>query len=81
VLHTIGSSLLSPLLFGELFSATVGWYAPTVFGLAAAILGVAQIFLALVRLPGSESAAKGAERGRSRQVKTVRSSSGIVLRK
>jgi hypothetical protein len=72
VLHTISASLISPLLFGTLFSATVGWYAPTVFALAAGILAIAQVFLAMVRLPGADEGAKRAERGRSRQVKTVR---------
>jgi MFS family permease len=81
VLHTIGSSLISPVLFGTLFSYTVGWYAPTVFIVPAVILCIAQVFLALVKLPGSEAGAKTAERGRSRQVKTVRSSSGVVLRR
>jgi hypothetical protein len=50
VLHALGSSLLSPILFGELFAATVGTYAPTVFGVAASLPAMAIIALSFVRL-------------------------------
>lgn len=75
VLHAMGSTILSPLLYGNVFAATIGIYAPTIFGLAAVNLFLAWILFACVRL---EKKQEDAERGRSRRVKTVRSSSRIL---
>jgi MFS family permease len=74
VLHALGSTIISPLLYGTVFAATVGTYAPTIFIIASCMLGAAWILFALVRL---EKKTDDAERGRSRRVKTVRSSSGL----
>ncbi len=73
VLHAVGASLLSPLMFGTLFAYTVGTYAPTVFALGSATLFIALFFVSLVRLP-EEPGDRTAERGRSRNVKRVKSS-------
>jgi hypothetical protein len=76
VINSIGSSLLSPILYGEVFANTVGIYAPTVFGVAAVFLVVAQIAFFCIRLDDDEEPeAKRAERGRSKRVKRVNSSS------
>jgi MFS family permease len=78
VIQALSASILSPLLFGTLFASTVGWYAPAVFALAAIFLFGAWVFLGCVRLPtDGELAAGDVERGRSRMVKTVRSSSVV----
>jgi len=76
LIHAIAGSLISPLIFGSVFAWTVGWYAPTAFALSGIMLLVAECFLLMVRLP-DENEEKKAERGRSRRVKKVRSSSGI----
>lgn len=76
VIHALGSTLISPLLFGTLFAYTVGTYAPAVFALAAGFLVLQQVFLACVRLPGESVSGGKAERGRSRAVKRVKSSAG-----
>ncbi|ORY31622.1 hypothetical protein BCR39DRAFT_525949 [Naematelia encephala] len=73
VIQAIGGSLLGPLVFGNLFAWTVGIYAPTVFALAAGIMVLAQVALASVRLP-TEPKSGQEERGRSRRVKRVKSS-------
>ena len=75
VLHAMGATIISPLLYGTAFAATVGTYAPTIFVLAAINLFLAWVLFAFVRL---EKKDEDAERGRSRRVKTVRSSSRIV---
>lgn len=77
VLHSIGASLISPLMFGTLFAETVGWYAPTVFALAAGLSLSAQFVLAFVRLP-KEGGEGRVERGRSRGVKRVKSSAAVL---
>ncbi|RSH91465.1 hypothetical protein EHS25_009764 [Saitozyma podzolica] len=46
VIHALGATLLSPLLFGTLFAYTVGWYAPTVFALAACFALLTQLCFA-----------------------------------
>lgn len=75
VLHALGATIVSPLMYGTAFAATVGTYAPTIFVLAAINLFLAWILFALVRL---EKKGDDAERGRSRRVKTVRSSSHVL---
>lgn len=75
VLHALGSTIVSPLLYGNVFAATIGIYAPTIFGLAAVNLFLAWIMFALVRLEKKE---EDTERGRSRRIKTVRSSSRVL---
>lgn len=79
VIHSLAASLLSPLMFGTLFSYTVGIYAPTVFALGSATLFIALFFVSLVRLP-EEPGPRTAERGRSRNVKRVKSSGAAVGR-
>ena len=79
VIGAVGGTLISPLLFGNVWASTVGWYAPCVFGLAASFLLVAQFFLGLIRLDTGIEDAAAAERGRSRRVKRV-NSSGISRR-
>jgi hypothetical protein len=59
VLHTIGASLISHILFGSLFSATVGSYAPSVFALAAGILVLGLICLVMVRSPVKVAVGEG----------------------
>ena len=76
VIHAIGGTLISPLLFGTLFAYTVGTYAPTVFALATGLLFIALIITFMIRLPEVESP-RAAERGRSRHVKRVKSSGGV----
>ncbi len=73
VIHALAGTLISPLLFGTLFAATVGTYAPTVFALASTLLFIALVFVMCVRLP-EDGSARTAERGRSRNVKRVKSS-------
>ncbi|EIW72146.1 hypothetical protein TREMEDRAFT_58302 [Tremella mesenterica DSM 1558] len=68
VLHALGTTLLSPLLFGTLFALTVGKWTAAVFALSAGILGVAFGLVMLVRLRWEE---EEVERGRSRTVKKV----------
>ncbi|WVQ83644.1 hypothetical protein IAT38_005786 [Cryptococcus sp. DSM 104549] len=76
VIHALGATLISPLMFGTLFASTVGWYAPTVFALAAGCVAAAFGCLAFVRLNrGREEAKSAEERGRSRKVKRVNSTS------
>jgi MFS family permease len=77
VLHALGATLISPLLFGTLFAYTVGWYAPTVFALASGFLFLAQVGFAFVRLPKDAGVQGKAERGRSRNVKRVKSSAPV----
>jgi MFS family permease len=68
------SGILGPLLFSLVFSHTVGTYAPTVFAVAAGIIMIAQMLLMFVKLPGLPSK-EDTERGRTRGVKWVKSSS------
>lgn len=75
VLHAMGSTIISPLLYGNVFASTIGIYAPTIFGLAAINLFLAWILFAFVRLEKKEM---DTERGRSRRIKTVRSSSRVL---
>lgn len=72
VLHALGSTLLSPLLFGGVFSATVGTYAPTVFAMAAGFMVLAQVALVFVKF---EHRVDDAERGRSTRVRRTKISS------
>jgi MFS family permease len=74
VLHALGSTIISPLLYGTVFAATVGTYAPTIFIIAAGMLAMAWILFAMVRLEKKDN---DAERGRSKRVKAVRSSSRL----
>jgi MFS family permease len=74
VLHALGSTIISPILYGTVFAATVGTYAPTIFIIAACMLGAGWLLFAWVRLEKKDN---DAERGRSRRVKTVRSSSRL----
>ncbi|WVQ75612.1 hypothetical protein IAR50_005241 [Cryptococcus sp. DSM 104548] len=85
VIHAIGSTLISPLMFGTIFAATVGTYAPTVFVLAACCVAGAFGCMALVRLDSSKKNSGEEERGRSKKVKRVNSSSvygasGVTMR-
>ena len=66
VLHALGTTLLSPVLYGGVFAATVGTYAPTVFAMAAGFMVVAQFALSLVKF---EHKAVDVERGRSTKVR------------
>jgi hypothetical protein len=75
VLSALGSTLLGPLAFGTLFSYTVGTFTPAVWVLAGVIQGVSLLLMCFVRIPGEKSGE--GERGRSKRVKTVRSSSGL----
>jgi MFS family permease len=74
VLHALGSTIISPLLYGTVFAATVGTYAPTIFIIAAGMLAMAWVLFAMVRLEKKDN---DAERGRSKRVKAVRSSSRL----
>lgn len=76
VLHALGTTLISPLLFGTVFAATVGRYAATVFILATSIMVIAFFSLLFVRLE-STLAAEQAERGRVRKAKRTRSSATL----
>jgi len=76
VLHALGSTLISPLLFGTVFAATVGTYAPTVFILAACNTMLAIFALLFVKLEHT-SAAEQAERGRARKARRTRSSATL----
>ena len=62
VIQALGTSLVGPLMYGGLFSATVGTFAEAIFVMAA-------------RLPEGREDETKAERGRSKRVKKVRSSS------
>ncbi|WVQ94920.1 hypothetical protein IAU59_002006 [Kwoniella sp. CBS 9459] len=55
VLQAMGSSLLSPLLFGTLFASTVGTWPQAIFALTAVYLILAQTAMLLVRLDRGES--------------------------
>lgn len=70
VLSAIGSALLSPMIMANLFSATVGIYAPAIFLCAAGILTVALLSsfaLRIGRHPDEESArGRETQRGKSR---------------
>ena len=72
VVNALGAALISPILFGNLFAATVGTYAAAVFILAAGIVAVAQFFLLFIKLPKPDDPAD-TERGRNRKVKRVNS--------
>lgn len=76
VLHALGSTIISPLLYGTVFAATVGTYAPTIFIIAACMLGAGWLLFAWVRLEKKDN---DAERGRGRRVKTIRSSSRLSV--
>ncbi|WRT70007.1 uncharacterized protein IL334_007000 [Kwoniella shivajii] len=55
VLHACGANLISPLMFGTVFAATVGTYASTIFGIAAVTLILAQICFMFVKLDKKRS--------------------------
>lgn len=81
VLSALGTTLLGPLIFGSIYASTVGWYAPTIFAVAAGILAVAIALICCIRLPGHgkrdvESSGKARQRGRSRKVKRTSMSGG-----
>lgn len=78
VLQALGSTLLGPLAFGTLFSYTVGTFTAAVWILAGSIVGLAFALMCFVRIPGEKDVDGVGERGRSKRVKTVRSSSGIL---
>ncbi|KIY31892.1 hypothetical protein I305_05525 [Cryptococcus gattii E566] len=61
VVHALGATLISPLMFGMLFASTVEDYAAAVFALAAAFVGGALVCMLCVRIPelGSGSFGKG----------------------
>nr|XP_018261112.1 uncharacterized protein I303_06833 [Kwoniella dejecticola CBS 10117]OBR83270.1 hypothetical protein I303_06833 [Kwoniella dejecticola CBS 10117] len=80
VLHALGANLISPLMFGTVYAATVGTYAATIFAIAATTLILAQICMAFVRLDRdrngkSRKSRDEGRRGRDRRVKRVNSSS------
>lgn len=50
VLSALGSALLSPMIMANVFSATVGTYAPAIFLCAAGILAVALVSSAALRI-------------------------------
>lgn len=55
VLHALGTTLISPILYGELFATTVGWYAPTVFfvaGFMPLLALTASLFVRVHKSPG-----------------------------
>ena len=76
VVHALGSTLISPLLFGTIFAATVGKYAPAVFILGAGNTTLAVLVLLFVKLE-DVSPAEQAERGRVRKAKRTRSSATL----
>lgn len=51
VIHAIGATLLGPIIFANLFAATVETYAASVFILAAVVLALAQFVVLFVRVP------------------------------
>lgn len=73
VLHAVGASLIAPIVFFSIFSATVSTYAPTVFLVAAGMITVAQGFMLFVRVPKVEEEG----RGRGRGAKRIRSASRL----
>ncbi|WWD19857.1 hypothetical protein CI109_104324 [Kwoniella shandongensis] len=73
-IQALGATLISPLLFGTLFASTVGWYAPAVFVLAAVVVMLALLCFSFVRLEKKKEDGRE-ERGRSRNVKRVNSTS------
>lgn len=80
VLHAIGSTLLSPILFGEIFAATVGIYAPTIFAVGAFLPASALLVLSFVRLGRApeltgESAIEGVGQTRPTSPRKLRSAS------
>lgn len=75
VIQALGASLVGPLMYGGLFSATVGTFAEAIFVMAAVGQFMAFMLFMCVRLPEGKEDETKAERGRSKRVKTVRSSS------
>lgn len=75
VIQALGASLVGPLMYGGLFSATVATFAEGIFVMAACGQFVAFVLFMCVRLPEGKEEETKAERGRSKRVKTVRSSS------
>ncbi|KIR68319.1 hypothetical protein I314_01819 [Cryptococcus bacillisporus CA1873] len=53
VVHALGATLISPLMFGMLFASTVEDYAAAVFALATAFVGGALVCMLCVRIPES----------------------------
>ncbi|OXG79438.1 hypothetical protein C349_04385 [Cryptococcus neoformans var. grubii Br795] len=53
VVHALGATLISPLMFGMLFASTVEYYPAAVFALAAACVGGALVCMLCVRIPES----------------------------
>ena len=76
VIQALGTSLVGPLMYGGLFSATVGTFAEGIFVMAAAAQFLAFVCFMCVRLPVDQGEEGGkAERGRSKKVKTTRAGS------
>lgn len=76
VVTAISASFFGPLIFSLLFANTVGWYAPSIFVGAVVVLAITLIILAFIDLP-KEYPKADPERGRTRIVKRVESSSGV----
>lgn len=71
VIHALGSSLLGPIVFGELFATTVGIYAPTVFAVAAFLPAIGLLALTFVKLDrgvqlGDERGVEAVEQGQKK---------------
>ncbi|KAK8853429.1 hypothetical protein IAR55_004135 [Kwoniella newhampshirensis] len=74
VIQAMGTAMVSPVLFGTLFAATVGIYAPAIFAMASVMVLLSLLCYSCVRLDGKKKAGSGRdERGRSRMVKRVNS--------
>ncbi|KAH7341322.1 hypothetical protein B0J17DRAFT_646103 [Rhizoctonia solani] len=75
MLSSISSTILSPMIFGTLYSLTVTTYPKAIFMVATAVLTVALVFLALVQ-PTRPLRRRDVEdfppRGRSRRAKDLR---------
>jgi hypothetical protein len=70
----MSTTFFGPLVFSLVYARTVGTYSPAVFAVAAGIV-VAQVVLAFVDLPSVPHKDDDDERGRTRGVKRVESSS------
>lgn len=71
----MSTTFFGPLVFSLVYARTVGTYSPAVFAVAAGIIVVAQVVLAFVDLPRVPHKDDDNERGRTRGVKRVESSS------
>lgn len=65
VLHALGSAICAPLIFGNIYFATVDSYAPTMFLVAGVMLVFELGVSAFIRVPKAEEEARGRGRGRS----------------